>query len=77
MAGEEMINMTNESRLAQRSITYNFLNKEGRSELEFILMYLHKKQSLQSAHVLPHLAALLFLYLIPSEVFYVCNKLVT
>ena len=43
LAGEEMIKMTSESRLAQRSVNYMFLNAEGKSELEFILMYLHKK----------------------------------
>jgi hypothetical protein len=63
MAGDQMYQNALNSRLAQKNVTYNFLTEEGKNELEFILMYLHKKHSLQVARSLPQIAALLFLYL--------------
>jgi len=43
LAGEDMIKMIRESRLAQKKVTFDYLTDSGKDELEFILMYLHKK----------------------------------
>lgn len=71
-----MLEITQESRIAQTDAQYNFLNALGKTELEFILMFIHKKHSLKIAKILPHLAALLFVYLMPAEVFCVCSRMI-
>ena len=68
--------MCKESRIAQKDVTYNFLTDEGKGELEFILMYVHKKHSLTSNPLMPHIASLLFLYLDPVEVYAVLSCMI-
>ena len=46
------------------------------SELEFILMYINKKVRLNSCFILVHVASLLMLFLQPSEVYVVIDKIV-
>lgn len=53
LAGEQTWQNALNSRIAQKNVAYNFLTEEGKCELEFILMYLHKKHSLQVARSLP------------------------
>jgi len=46
------------------------------SELEFILMYINKKVRLNACFILVHVASLLMLFLRPSEVYVVIDKIV-
>jgi len=52
------------------------LTEQASQELEFILMYIIKKQSVEAAYTLVHIAGLLLFYLQPSEVFAVCDLLI-
>lgn len=45
------------------------LTKHGQQELEFILMYLIKNNSIEAAYLLVHLASILMIYLSAAEVF--------
>jgi len=56
VAGEEFVELTSESRVAQNRAKFDFLNEEGKAHLEFILMYLHKKQNIKTGYILVHVA---------------------
>ena len=40
------------------------------------MLYLTKQQGVESAYILVHLAGLLMLYLVPCEVFAVCDEMI-
>lgn len=54
---------------------YDILNEKGHSELEFMLMYLHKKFDIKFGYVLVNLGGILLIFLKPAEVFYILNQL--
>lgn len=75
-AGEDMLKICQESRVAQRKLRLNCLNEKGRSDLEFILMHLIKNQSIDAGYILVHLAGILMIYFHSSEVYLILTKMI-
>ena len=75
-AGEDMLKICQESRVAQRKLRLNCLNEKGRSDLEFILMHLIKNQDIDAGYILVHLAGILMIYFHASEVYLILTKMI-
>lgn len=73
---EDMYKICQESRLAQRKLRLNCLNEKGKSELEFILMYLIKNKTIDAGYIVVHLAGILMIYMHASEVFLILSKMI-
>lgn len=75
-AGKEFLEFTAELKLVTKHLFYDFLTELGRSELEFILMYLHSKLGVQRIQFVAHIGNILMIYLPPAEVYQVLMQLV-
>ena len=61
--------------MIDQALNYDYLTNYGKKELEFIIMYMHQKLSVQRVQFLGHLANILIIFIPPCEVFYVLRKL--
>ena len=75
-AGDEFVEGCKKVRIAQKNIRFDFLNDNGKNELEFMLAYLFKKYNLQGAYCLQHIGMVLLIFMMPAEVYCILDTIV-
>jgi hypothetical protein len=73
--GQEFLDFTGSMKMIDQALNYDYLTSYGKKELEFIMMYMHQKLSVQRVQFLGHLANILIIFIPPCEVFHVLRKL--
>src|SRR5215217_7189085 len=76
MAGEEFLEHTVQAKLAEKQLEYKHLNEYGLRELEIMLALLFKEKHIKHSPMMVNVASLLLIFLKPSEVYHVLQKMV-
>ena len=73
---KDFFEYTKQLQVVSENLYYNYLSDEGKVELDFLLMYMHKNMDVQRIQFLGSLANILMIYLPTSEIYQILKALI-